>query len=93
MVTHPRLFDPPSSLGEALGAVDRVVESPSCRFLTPGESFLELFADSLRDGDARGNLTFDAQIAALCREHGARQLLTLDRDFDRFSGLEPVSLG
>ncbi len=26
-------------------------------------------------------------IAALCIEHGVRELLTLDRDFARFSGL------
>jgi predicted nucleic acid-binding protein len=30
---------------------------------------------------------FDAQIVALCREAGVTELLTEDRDFDRFSGL------
>lgn len=92
IVTHPRLFDPPSSIDRALAALDRLVESPTCRVLSPGERFLELFAAALRDAEARGNLVFDAQIVAVCREHGARQLLTLDRDFDRFSGIEPVGL-
>lgn len=92
VVTHPRLFDPPSSIDRALAALDRLAESPTCRVLVPGDRFLELFAAALRDGDARGNLVFDAQIAALCREQGARQLLTLDRDFDRFSGIEPIGL-
>lgn len=35
---------------------------------------------------------FDTQIAALCLERGARRLLTLDRDFRRFSRLELVAL-
>ena len=30
---------------------------------------------------------FDAQIAALCREHGIDTILTNDRDFGRFQPL------
>ena len=30
---------------------------------------------------------FDAQIVALCREHGVDEVLTNDRDFARFDGL------
>jgi len=33
-----------------------------------------------------GNLVFDAQIVAVCREGGASELLTEDRDFARFPG-------
>ncbi len=40
-------------------------------------------AASLAAG-ARGNLVFDAQIVALCREHGISTILTNDRDFRRF---------
>ena len=92
VVTHTRLFDPPSTLAEALAALDRLLESPSCRLLLPRGRFMRLFAESLQEAEARGNLVFDAQIAALCREHGARHLLTLDRDFDRFSSLETLGL-
>lgn len=92
VVTHPRLFDPPSSLDEAIAALERLLASPSCRLLAPRERFIDLFAECLREADARGNLVFDAQIAALCREHGARHLLTLDRDFDRFPSLETIGL-
>jgi predicted nucleic acid-binding protein len=35
---------------------------------------------------------FDAQIAAVCREHGFDRLLTEDRDFNRFAFLEVVTL-
>ena len=30
---------------------------------------------------------FDAQIAAVCREHGIERILTDDSDFERFSAL------
>lgn len=35
---------------------------------------------------------FDAQIVALCREHGVSRLLTVDRDFNRFTGLRTERL-
>ena len=92
VVTHPRLFDPPSTLEEALAALDRLRASPTLRILQPGDRFFDLLLTCLIDGDARGNLAFDAMIAAVCLEHGARQLLTLDRDFRRFDRIEPIGL-
>ena len=40
-----------------------------------------------RDAGAHGNLIFDPQIAALCRERGIDTILTNDRGFDRFESL------
>jgi predicted nucleic acid-binding protein len=45
----------------------------------------------VREAKARGNLAFDAQIAAVCVEHGARDVWTFDRDFSRFPELRPVT--
>ncbi len=87
VVTHPRLFDPPTPAPEAVAAVDNLLESPSVRLLSPGRRYWSIFADLVRDGEVYGNLVFDAQIAAVCLEHGARTLLTDDRDFGRFSRL------
>ena len=36
---------------------------------------------------------FDAQIAALCLEHGIDSVLTNDRDFGRFEPLRVQTLG
>lgn len=57
----------------------------------PGERYPSLFGAALETAHARGNLAFDAQIAAVCRERGASRLLTLDRDFARFPGLTVIS--
>lgn len=92
VVTHPRVLDPPSSLEAALEALEGLLQSPTVRLLSPGANYASLVVAALRAADARGNLAFDAQIAAVCREHGADRLLTLDRDFARFPGLQIVGL-
>ena len=84
VVTHARVFNPPSSLDEALRAISGLLESPTARLLSPGAAYFEYLSDALKNGDARGNLAFDAQIAAVCLEHGVDRLLTSDRDFRRF---------
>ena len=92
VVTHPKVFQPASTIDQALGALAALLESESLHVLSPGDRYPELLADTIRGGRATGNLVFDAQIAAVCREHGATQILTLDRDFARFPGLELLPL-
>ena len=62
------------------------------RVLSPGPAFAARFAEAAREADAVGNLVFDAQIVALCREAGVSVLLTEDRDFDRFPGFRTARL-
>ena len=88
VVTHRRVFNPPSTVSQALGFVDDVVASPVCRVVRPGPDFLRFLSETARAADARGNLMFDAQIAALCREHGIASVLTNDRDFERFEHVQ-----
>jgi toxin-antitoxin system PIN domain toxin len=88
IITHPRVFDPPHTLAEATEALRRVLASPSVMVLNPEDGFAELLCEAVLEADAGGNLVFDAQVVALCRQHGVSRLLTQDRDFDRFSGLE-----
>ena len=92
VVTHPRVLHPPSTLEEALSALEGMWESPTLRVLSPGPGYPAVYAEQVRRADARGNLAFDAQIAAVCREQGVSRILTLDRDFSRFPGLEIVTL-
>ena len=69
-----------------------LLESPSVRLLTPGASYITLLEEQLQASGATGNLVFDAQFAAVCLEHGARTLLTEDRDFSRFRGIRTQGL-
>jgi len=93
ITSHPRLFDPPFTSEEACGALERLLESPSLAILMPGPLYPELLLEALREGHVAGNLVFDAQIVALCREAGVKSLLTEDRDFDRFTGFSTMRLG
>jgi len=62
------------------------------RLLSPGPAFLGILRELVDTSGASGNLIFDAQIAAVCLEHGARTLLTEDRDYARFPGLAATTL-
>jgi toxin-antitoxin system PIN domain toxin len=92
VVSHPRAFEPPSPPAEALDFVDALLASPSVRLLHPGARYLALLRESVIESGAAGNLVFDATIVALCREHGAKTLLTEDRDFKRFDSVEVLTL-
>lgn len=85
VVTHPRVFVPPSALGEAFDALESLLASPTCRVLMPAGRYAQVFARLCRKGEMRGNRVFDAQIAAVCVEHGVTDVLTFDRDFARLS--------
>ena len=87
VVTHPRVFDPPTPLGVALEDLGRLLDSPSLSLLGEGPSHPSHLDRVLRGGGVSGNLVHDGHIAALCIEHGARELLSADRDFARFAPL------
>ena len=92
VVTHRRVFNPPSTIAQAVDAVDALLESPSVRILLPTAGHWSLLKAAIQVGEATGNMVLDAQIAALCREHGVDRLLSEDRDFKRFPTVELVTL-
>ena len=92
VVTHPRVFHPPTDLETALAFLDQVLNSPSARLLAPGATFPVRFAEACRAGGVQGNLAYDAQLVAVCREHGVVEILTEDRDLGRFGDPRPVRL-
>ncbi len=87
VVTHPKLFDPPSTIVEATETIGCLLESPSIILLNPGIQFWSILNEIVRESNVRGNLLYDAQIVAVCREYGIRDLLSEDRDFTRFTGI------
>ena len=87
IVTHPRIYAPPTPLANALDQVDAWLESPSLALLAESEGYWPELRALLHDGQIAGPRVHDARVAALCRLHGVRELWTADRDFGRFSGL------
>ena len=87
VVTHPRVFDPPTQLEEALDDLGSLTEAPSLVLLGEGPGHFTHLRHMVSSGRTIGNLAHDAHIAALIREHGVDELWTTDKDFARFVGL------
>jgi hypothetical protein len=87
VVTHPRVFDPPSDLDVVLKDLESLLEAPSLMLLGEGSTHPAAMRQALTSARATGNLVHDAHIAALLLEHGVLELWTADRDFSRFPGL------
>ncbi|MFC5381352.1 TA system VapC family ribonuclease toxin [Aquipuribacter nitratireducens] len=86
VLTHPRVFSPPTPSEHVLEELGRLRALPTCVVVAPGPRHWDLFTRLCRDAGARGNLVPDAYLAALAVESGS-EWVTTDRDFARFPGL------
>jgi toxin-antitoxin system PIN domain toxin len=91
IVTHPRIYAPPTPLGDALNQVDAWLESPRLTLLTESQFHWQTLKGVLEAGHVSGAHVHDARVAALCRQHGVRELWSADRGFGRFTGLKVVN--
>ncbi len=87
IVTHPRIYAPPTPLAAAIDQVEAWLEAPSLVLLAEGEGYWPALRPLLEQGRVAGPQVHDARVAALCRLHGIRELWTADRDFGRFPGI------
>ena len=86
VVTHPRIFHPPTPLPRALEFCNFLRDQPNAVMIVPGERHWEIFTDLCSRARAGGNLVSDAYFAALAIESGC-EWITMDRDYSRFPGL------
>jgi toxin-antitoxin system PIN domain toxin len=91
IVTHPRIYDPPTPIPVALAQVDAWRESPTLVLLSESDQHWLELRDLVTKGQVSGGRIHDARVAALCRQHGVRELWSADRDFSRFAGLTAVN--
>src|SRR4030067_861819 len=87
VVTHPRIFNPPSDLASAFAFVQVIRNQPNAVPVTPGPRHWEIFKGLGEAARAKGNLIPDTYLAALAIESGS-EWVTTDRDYSRFSGLK-----
>ena len=91
IVTHPRIYAPPTPVSRALDQVDAWVEAPTLALLTESTTHWQTLRALVVDGRIAGPQVHDARVAALCQQHGVRELWSADRDFSRFAGLKVVN--
>jgi uncharacterized protein len=87
IVTHPRIYSPPTPLARAVDQVAAWFESPSLFLLTESEGYWNQLLMIINSSRVTGAIIHDARIVALCLLHGVDELWSADRDFSRFPKL------
>jgi hypothetical protein len=83
LVTNPRVFETPLTIGAAFDLVDSWLAQPATTVVHPLDRHHQLLRELLAPLGTAANLTSDAHLAALSIEHGA-ELCSADGDFARF---------
>lgn len=91
VVTNPRVYDPPSAIVVALDYIDALLQSPSLVMLAETDVHWRTLCSLMVAGRIIGGRVHDARIAAICMQHGVRELWSADRDFSRFPDLPVVN--
>lgn len=87
IVTHPRVYDPPTPAAQALDQIAAWLESPTLVLLSEGVDHWSTLRRLVESGRVAGPLVHDARVAAICLSHGVSALWSADRDFSRFGEL------
>ncbi len=87
IVTHLKIYAPPTPLRGAIEQVEAWLESPSLVLLTESDGYWQELRAALELGKISGPQVHDARVAALCLHHGVSELWTVDRHFGRFPNL------
>ena len=91
VVTHARIYDPPTPPAAALEQIEAWMESPTLALISEASEYWADLRAVVIAGRATGPRIHDARIAALCRQHGVRELWTADRDFSRYPDLRTLN--
>jgi toxin-antitoxin system PIN domain toxin len=91
VVTHPRIYTPPSTLEDAVDQVEAWLESPSVVLLGETAEHFPVLRAQLLAGAIAGPRVHDARVVAICVGSGVTELLSSDRDFTRFPDLKVVN--
>jgi toxin-antitoxin system PIN domain toxin len=88
IVTHPRIYQPVSTLSEAFGFLESLFAAPHLYTLAESPGYYEKLREISTAAKLKGPRIHDARIAALCLHHGAKELWSADRDFSAYPQLK-----
>jgi toxin-antitoxin system PIN domain toxin len=90
VATSSRVHRTPLSTAEALDNVQALLARPNVRTSIEAPRFWSSLSEACLEVRAEGNLVTDAYLVALMRQHEVRRILTHDRDFRKFDGIDVV---
>lgn len=91
IVTHPKIYRPPTPLRHALEQVELWLECPSLHMIGEIEGYWKIFKAAVLSGNITGPMMHDARVVSICRQHGVKTLWSADRDLTRFAGVRVVN--
>jgi len=91
VVTNARIFKTPARPAQALAFLGALIDGGSLRFISEGIDHLEHLGSLAKSAGILGGAIHDARIAAICMDHGVKELWSADRDFSRFPKLKVVN--
>jgi len=86
LATHPRVYERPLPVSDAVHAVETWLSSPGATILEPTGRHWRVLSGLVTPLGTGGNITNDAHLAAIALEHGV-DVCSYDNDFDRFPGI------
>lgn len=89
LITHPRAFERPLPLNEAIRLLSRFVEDFDVSVLHESDLWWRALVEL--DLPLRGSDIFDARIALCLRHHGVGSICSFDAGFARFDFLDLVT--
>lgn len=91
VITHPRIYRPPTPPAEALRAVVALISHPGVHLIGESQDHLSILDGLISAGAVSGPRIHDARIAAICLAHGVDAIWSADRDFSWFPALRVVN--
>ena len=88
VVTHPRIYAPPTPAERTFAQLREWLKAPSARLIGESGDHLAVLEKIVLAGKISGPAVHDARIAAICISHGVRELWSVDRGFSRMAGLK-----
>ncbi|MFH0725528.1 MAG: TA system VapC family ribonuclease toxin [Pseudomonadota bacterium] len=88
IITHPRIYNPPSPIERAVDQLDAWFESPTLVLLSESMAHWSILSLIVSSAQISGPMIHDARIAVICMQNGVTELLSADRDFGRFHELK-----
>lgn len=86
VVTHPRIYRPPTEAPTAVAAIRALADAPGLTLLAETDDHLDILG-GLLGPSVSGAKVHDARIAAICLGHGVTELWSADRDYSYFPAL------
>lgn len=87
IVTHRAIWKTPSTPKQAAAQIAAWLESPRIEVLADSPHVLKRLLELCTRSQVTGAKVHDGRIAAVCLDHGVRELWSVDRDFSRFPAL------